>query len=54
METEKKAYRTPEIEEWTVAELTQLGTIETGPDVFPGNAQREGGSVCPPSGTGQC
>jgi hypothetical protein len=50
----KRPYRTPRIEEWTVAGLTQVGHTNPGDDTWPGNADKSGGSKCPPSGIGGC
>jgi hypothetical protein len=47
--TMKRAYVAPQLEEYgTVADLTQVGLTNPGPDTFPGDEPgRDGGSICP-------
>lgn len=48
MNTEKKTYEPPTIEEWTVASLTQVGNSTSGGDTLPWRAKgNDGGSVYP-------
>ncbi|MCO5763720.1 MAG: hypothetical protein NHG36_19835 [Chromatiaceae bacterium] len=48
MNTDKKAYAPPTIEEWTVASLTQVGSSTAGGDTLPYRSQgKDGGSVYP-------
>jgi len=44
----KKPYEEPKVEEWTVAELTQVGQTKPGNDTLPdGTKGKEDGSVYP-------
>jgi len=47
-ENMKKPYVRPEVEEWSVAGLTQVGQTNPGDDVLPGDAYgKDGGSINP-------
>ena len=44
----KKPYAPPRIEEWTIAELTQVGQTNPGGDTLPAQSKgKESGSVYP-------